>query len=144
MLLITLIRDNLLTLSDTSDTTGECLVCGSVQCIWSSGYYYYAKPGRSCPIGSISFGVPVSGPNCPTSCVDYNPGYSGESDGGYNINMRGLATSIYSDGHTVSLTDSCLSSGNLIETWCVGPNIATNSTYCPAGTTCSNGACVAS
>jgi hypothetical protein len=96
--------------------------------------YNVSNVQYSCPYG-CSNGACVNATVTPTptpvaNCTD--------SDGGLNYGVKGTATK----GGT-SITDSCYSPAHVYEMYCSGNELASGVYACPSGTTCSDGACIA-
>ena len=86
----------------------------------------------------ILYGCGGGGSSTPTStCSD--------SDGGKDINVVGVVT-LTDKGISTTYSDYCLSGSAVGEYYCTSGNYysALASSPCPSGTSCSNGACVAS
>jgi hypothetical protein len=65
-----------------------------------------------------------------------------DTDGGFNIFVRGTVSGFYF-GEPYSYTDYCQNNNTLNEYYCTGSSWAMNSTNCPQGYGCRDGACKA-
>ncbi|MBI5158676.1 hypothetical protein HY992_01005 [Candidatus Micrarchaeota archaeon] len=119
--------------------TDACVNVGSVREYFCSGYTFETvdKPcpsGYSCSSGAcVSSGTSSGSSSASASCID--------SDSGQDVSVKGITV-----GSGSASSDSCIDASSLTEYFCMAvgsTSVKTSITKtCPAGSACSDGACV--